>query len=105
MGYNADMTDSRLQVELNRDVLAILDALMIETRRVEGNRKIGSGTIAARLIESLAEHPEMIEQLLDEYSKAHSDVQLVAEQHAQNKTEPSPFAGSRSNAKKRKSAA
>ena len=99
IGYNADMTDSRLQVELNRDVLAILDALMIETRRIEGNRKIGSGTVAARLLESLAAHPDLIQQLLDEYSQRQgADAVVIAEPAP-------PFPATRNVATKRKKAA
>lgn len=62
------MTDTRLQVDLDRDTLSVLDALMVQVRLNEGNRKIGAGTIASRLMKSLTLHPDMIEQLLEEYS-------------------------------------
>ena len=60
---------SRLQVELDQETLAVLDARMVAVRRAEQNRKIGAGTIAARLLESLAIHPDLIDQLLAEYAR------------------------------------
>jgi hypothetical protein len=60
------MGDTRLQVDLDDDTLTVLDQLMIEARRSEGNRKIGTGTMAARLLRSLTTHPEMIRRLLVE---------------------------------------
>ena len=63
------MADSRLQVDLDQDTLGLLDRLMVDARRSEGTRKIGAGTIAARLLESLAAHPDMIDKLLAEYSR------------------------------------
>ena len=60
------MGDTRLQVDLDDDTLTVLDQLMIEARRAEGNRKIGTGTVAARLLRTLAGHPDIIRRLLVE---------------------------------------
>lgn len=85
------MAGSRLQVDLGRETLSVLDTLMVAVRDAEANRKIGAGTVAARLLETLAAHPDIIEQLLSEYSsRVVSGVS--AESRAEYKVKR-PFAG------------
>jgi len=54
---------------LNGDVAKTLDLIASELKSEERNYQIGVGTVAARLLESLSAHPEMIEKLLAEYAK------------------------------------
>lgn len=61
--------DSRLQVDLDHETLKVLDELMLLARNEEGNRKIGTSTMAARLLTALAARPDLIRQLLKEASK------------------------------------
>ena len=82
------MKDSRLQVDLNQDALALLDSLMVQVRRDEGNRKIGAGTIAARIIETIASHPEMIQQLLQEYAENNDSGEAAPHDKAQTTADP-----------------
>lgn len=46
-----------------------LDHIAADLKVIEGNYQIGVGTIAARLLESLVDHPELIQQLLAEYAR------------------------------------
>lgn len=63
----------RWQVDLDDDTVNAIDQVALELRRTESNRKIGVGTIAARLLETLADHPELIEKLLAEYTRKNRD--------------------------------
>lgn len=57
----------RLQVDLPPDELKILRRLALEM--LEDDGRAGAGTLAARILGSLSAHPEMIQQLLDEYAR------------------------------------
>jgi len=59
----------RLQVDINQESLNVLEDWASEIRKESDDRRIGSGSIAARLLESLSTHPDMIEKLLAEYTK------------------------------------
>jgi len=54
---------------LKNDTAQILNRIASDLKANEGNYQIGVGTVAARLLESLSAHPEMIEQLLAEYAR------------------------------------
>ena len=87
------MADSRLQVDLDQDTLGLLDRLMVDARRSEGTRKIGAGTIAARLLETLSAHPDMIEKLLGEYSQRVGGMLVAAESKVEYQTSPKARSG------------
>lgn len=59
----------RVQVDIPQTALNMLEDLAHEIRKFSDDRRVGTGTIAARLLESLSAHPEMIEQLLAEYAR------------------------------------
>mgnify|MGYP007071661382 CR=1 FL=1 len=65
------MTDDKrpFRLMLDGDMAKLLDHLAADLKSQERNYQIGVGTVAARLLESLAEHPELINQLLEEYSR------------------------------------
>lgn len=86
----------RLQVDLPLEQLKLLRRFALEY--IEDDGRAGAGTLAARLLESLAAHPELIQQLLDEYSKRQGVVSSSVE------TEH-PFPASRTLATKRNKAA
>ena len=83
---------------LDGDMAKLLDHLAADLKSSERNYQIGVGTVAARLLESLAAHPEMIQQLLDEYAER----QGIATSHVENEH---PFPQTRNIATKRKKAA
>ncbi len=56
----------RLQVDLESNILNYLEDLAHEYRKSLDDRRFGAGSVAARLLKSLAAHPELIEQLLSE---------------------------------------
>lgn len=71
----------RVQVDIPQDALNILEDLAHDIRKSSDDRRVGTGTIAARLLESLVAHPEIIEQLLSEYARNSArDPPLAAEQ-------------------------
>lgn len=65
--YNRAMDNrKRLQVDLSPEKLKKLRRLALEM--IEEDGRAGAGTLAVRVLDVLAEHPEMIQQLLDEYA-------------------------------------
>lgn len=60
----------RLQVDISPEQLKQLRQYAFDMSDSEDGR-IGAGTIASRLLESLAAHPELIQKLLTEYANTH----------------------------------
>lgn len=76
----------RVQVDLNTETLDHLDDLANATRKSSKDRRLGAGTIAARLLKVLVSHPEITNQLLEEYNALGETLLIAAERREEYET-------------------
>lgn len=70
---------------LTPEVAKVLDHIAADLKSDEGNYQIGVGTVAARLLETLSAHPELISKLLTEYAQKTVDTENDARPFAQSR--------------------
>jgi len=75
---------------LNEETAKKLAKIAGELQASENKYQIGVGTVAARLVESLVSHPEIMETLLSERAP-----QIAAESRAEYETAPKARTGQR----------